>query len=106
MLESPDSKVVVLPFPFEPRTIQFGDLAKVLDFVAWKDSHMPKTNGEANGNGEANAKPGKSKEELEQMSAAEKKLYVLSRLFEVLKEANEEDVQTILDVLDKTNRNT
>ena len=27
MFESPGSKVVVLPFPFEPRTIQFGDLA-------------------------------------------------------------------------------
>ena len=101
MTESPDSNIVALPLPLQSRTIEYGDLAKVLDFVAWKDAHMPKSNGEPNGNSEA--KPRKSKQELEQMNAAERKLYVLSRLFEVLKEADEGDVQRILDVLDKTN---
>jgi hypothetical protein len=99
MFESPGSKVVALPFPFEPRRVKFGDSAKVLDFIAWKIAHMPKTNGEANGNNKSR----KTKEELAAMSRAEKKLYVLKRMLNAIDTADDDDIQRILEILDASN---
>ena len=92
----PVDKVVALPFPIYPRRVLYGELAKVLDFIAWKERNMVKTNGEAE-NGENE----KTLEELQKLSIAEQKLWLIKRLLEVMEYADREDLQRLYEILTK-----
>lgn len=90
--------VVVIPFPIYPRRVVIlAELAKELDFLAWKE-RMTKTNGGTEPNGDTHDK---DLEEVDQLPEAEQKLWVLSRVFEVLKQANSEDLQRLKEILAK-----
>ena len=89
-------KIVALPFPIFPRRVLYGELAKVLDFIAWKERNMAKTNGEAENGGDQ-----KTLEELQKLSLAEQKLWVIKRLLEVMEYADREDLQRLYEILTK-----
>lgn len=92
----PVDNVVAIPFPIFPRRILYGELAKVLDFIAWKERNMAKTNGEAE-----NGEDKKTLEEIQKLSIAEQKLWVIKRLLEVLEYADREDLQKLYEILTK-----
>jgi hypothetical protein len=91
---SPVDKVVALPFPIFPRRVLYGELAKVLRFIAWKERNMAKTNGEAE-----KGKDQKTLEEIQKLSIAEQKLWVIKRLLEVIEYADREDLQRLYEIL-------
>jgi hypothetical protein len=95
----PLDNIVAIPFPVYPRPVIYGELAKVLDFLTWKEQHkMTKGNGESqNGaNGED-----KTIEEVKKLSLAEQKLWVIKRLLEVFEYADREDLDKLYEILSK-----
>jgi hypothetical protein len=96
--ESPlPDKVVAIPFPMHPRRVIYGELAKVLDFLTWKERHkMTKGNGEATNGKNSEAK---TIEEVKKLSLAEQKLWVIKRLLEVFEYADREDLEKLYEIL-------
>lgn len=72
-----------------PRRVVYGELARVLDFIQWKRK-MTKPNG----NGEQN-------DEILNLPEADQKLWLIQKMFEVLKDADKEDLEAIYRVLTK-----
>ena len=90
----PGYNVVAIPFPVWPRRVVYGELAKVLDYIEWKRV-MGKTNGETNG------EHSEEYERVLSLSEDKQKLWLIQRMFEVLKDADREDLEEIFRVLTK-----
>jgi hypothetical protein len=93
---SPLDNIIAIPFPVYPRRVIYGELAKVLDFLTWKEKHMTKTNG-----GTDNGTNGNDIEEIKKLSLAEQKLWVIKRLLEVFEYADKEDLDKLYEILSK-----
>jgi DNA-directed RNA polymerase subunit F len=92
----PGPNVVVLPLPFGKPSV-YGELGKVLDYVAWK-AKMTKPNG--NGE-ELTDKQKKTLEEVRKLSPSDQKLWLMRKLFEIIDHASPEDVQQLYDIISK-----
>lgn len=92
-------KVIAIPFPMYPRRVIYGELAKVFDFLTWKERHMTKGNGEAQNGSNGHEQ---TIEEVKKLSVAEQKLWVIKRLLEVFEYADQEDLDKLYEVLSKT----
>lgn len=95
--EPPGPNVIAIPFPMESRTVKFGAVGSVLDFVAWK-KRMTENNGKTNGetNGEE-----KTHEEFERMGSSDKKLFVIKKLVQVMDQLDESDITELYRILTK-----
>jgi len=77
-----------------PRRVVYGELARVLDFIQWKQ-RMTKTNGETNG---------EELDEILKLPEAEQKLWLIQKVFQVLQEADAEDLEALYRVLTRKDK--
>lgn len=89
----PGPNVIALPFPMRPRRVVYGELARVLDFIQWKQ-RMTKTNGESNG----------EENDILNLPEADQKLWLIQKMFEVLKDADAQDLEALYRVLTKKDK--
>src|ERR1044071_1595078 len=73
--------IVVIPSPVLPRRVAYGPLAKVLDFLAWKNSHDT----------EADECGSKTLEQVMKLSIAEQQLWAIRMIFEMYDRGDRKD---------------
>ena len=86
--------VVAIPFPIEPRRILYGQSAKMLDLVKWKQRSVIRVNKETDHGGKD-----KSIEELEKLSQAEQQIWVIRKLLEMYDSGDSESLQKLYEIL-------
>lgn len=82
-------KVVAIPFPVCPRRVHYGPLAKVLDFLTWKNRL----------NSEADHSINKTLEEIAKLSIAEQKLWLIRRILEIYDYGDRKDLYNLCEIL-------
>jgi len=82
-------KVVAIPFPVLPRRVGRGPLAKVLDFLAWKNSP----------NSEADECASKTLEQVMKLSIAEQQLWAIRMIFEIYDRGDRKDFYKLYEIL-------
>jgi hypothetical protein len=82
-------KIVAIPFPVRPRHVQYGPLARVLDFLAWKDRLA----------NEVDCHAKETLEQIEKLSIAEMKLWLIRRLLEIYDHGDHKDLYRLYEIL-------
>jgi hypothetical protein len=86
------NKVVAIPFPVHPRQVRCGPLAKVFDFLAWKNCH----NREAS---EADGSTDKTLEQITKLPITEQQIWVIRKLLEIYDSGDKEGLQRLYEIL-------
>jgi hypothetical protein len=81
--------IVVIPSPVLPRRVGCGPLAKVLDFLAWKNSHTREGDESAN----------KTLEQVMKLSIAKQQLWAIRTIFEMYDRGNRKDFYKLYEIL-------
>jgi hypothetical protein len=85
-------KVVAIPFPVRPRQVRYGPLAKIFDFLAWKNCHS----GEAS---EADDSTSKTLEQIMKLSLAEQKLWLIRGILEIYDFGDRKEFYKLYEIL-------
>lgn len=81
--------IIAIPFPIYPRRVQHGQVAKILDFSAWKSCQKSEADNSTN----------ETLEQIMKLSIAEQKIWVIRRLLEIYDYGDRKDLHKICEIL-------
>jgi hypothetical protein len=83
------ANIIAIPFPIYPRRVRHGQIAKILDFSAWKSCHKSEVDDSTN----------ETLEQIMKLSIAEQKIWVIRRLLEIYDCGDRGDLRKICEIL-------